>query len=88
MNFSSAPKYFIVRCSLFIPTMKHPKVTRLASDCAQVLEWVLRNNCNHYSVFFLTFLDNFDYPKICTFFEVVEIEVLSNKLFQISLPQK
>ena len=35
--------------------MKHPKVTRLPFDCAQVLEWVLHNNCNCYFAFFLYF---------------------------------
>ena len=41
MNFSAASKYFIVRRRLFFPTTKHPKVTRLAFDRAQLLEWVL-----------------------------------------------
>ena len=44
----------------FFPTTKHSNVTRLASDHAQVNNTgkVLRNN--------------FDYSKICLFFEVVE----------------
>ena len=49
------------------------KIIRLAFDRAQVLKWVLRNNCNLILFGFLSpFLDNFDYPKICPFFEVVE----------------
>ena len=47
------------------------KATRLVFDRAQVLEWVLRSNFNRY-LFSSLFLDNFDYPKICPFFEVVE----------------
>ena len=70
--FSAASKYFIVRRRLFFffPTTKHPKVRRLAFDRAQVLEWVLRNNCNCYLVLFLHILDKFDYPKVRPFFEV------------------
>ena len=62
--FSAASKYLIVRRRLFffLPITKHPKVTRLAFDRAQVLEWILRNNCNCYLVFFFSFLKNFDYP--------------------------
>ena len=52
---------------VFFPTTQHPKVT---FDRAQVLEWVLRNNCNWF--FFSSFLDSFDYPKLCPSFEVVE----------------
>ena len=44
---------FITDC--FLPTTKHLKVTRLAFDHAEVLEWVLCNNCNCYLVFFLHF---------------------------------
>ena len=49
---------FIVDC--FFPTTKHPNMTRLEFNRAQVnnMSKVLRNN--------------FDYPKICLFFEVVE----------------
>ena len=49
---------FVVDC--FFPTMKHPNMTRLAFNHAQVnnMGKVLRNN--------------FDYPKIYLFFEVVE----------------
>ena len=38
---------------VFFSTTKHSKVTRMAFDCAQVLEWVLRNHCNCYLIFFL-----------------------------------
>ena len=31
----------------FLSKTKHPKVTRLAFDRAQVLEWVSHNNCNY-----------------------------------------
>ena len=51
-DFSTAPKSFIIRRRLLIFTMKVP---RFAFGCAQVLEWVLRNNCNCYLVFFLCF---------------------------------
>ena len=44
--FSATSKYFIIHHRLFLSTTKHPKVSRLAFDHAQVLEWVLRNNCN------------------------------------------
>ena len=49
---------FITYCSFL--TMKHLNMTRLAFERAQVnnMGKVLRNN--------------FDYPKICLFFEVVE----------------
>ena len=44
----------------FFPTTKHPNVTRLAFDHAQV------NNIGK------VLCNNFGYPKICLFFEVVE----------------
>ena len=49
---------FVADC--FFPITKHPNMTRLAFNRAQVnnMGKVLRNN--------------FDYPKICLFFEVVE----------------
>ena len=49
---------FVADC--FFPTTKHPIVTRLAFDRAQV------NNMGK------VLCNNFDYPKICLFFEVVE----------------
>ena len=59
----------------FFSTSKHQKLTGLAFDRAQVLEWVLHNNCNCYFFILSPFLENLgliDYPKICPFFEVVE----------------
>ena len=44
---------FVTDC--FLPTTKYPKVTRLTFNRAQVLKWVLINNCNCYLVFFLHF---------------------------------
>ena len=49
---------FVADC--FFPTMKHPNMTRLAFDRAQV------NNMDK------VLCNNFDYPKICLFFEIVE----------------
>ena len=50
---------FVADC-FFFPTTKHPNVTRLAFDRAQV------NNMGK------VLCKNFDYPKIRLFFEVVE----------------
>ena len=49
---------FVADC--FFPTTKHPNVTRLAFDSAQV------NNMGK------VLCNNFDYPKMCLFFEAVE----------------
>ena len=49
---------FVADC--FFPTTKHPSVTRLAFDHAQV------NNMGK------VLCNNFDYLKICLFFEIVE----------------
>ena len=49
---------FVADC--FFPTTKHPNMTRLAFDRAQV------NNMDK------VLCNNFDYPKICLFFEIVE----------------
>ena len=73
-------------CLKIFPTSKHPKVTRLAFDCAQVLKWVLRNNCNCYLAFFLyfwTILTIRRYARpLKLWYEV------PSKRFQTSLPQK
>ena len=53
MDFFSRIKVFHHSSQIvFFPTTKHPKVTKLAFDHAQVLEWVLCNNCNCFLVSF------------------------------------
>ena len=56
MDLSAVSKYFIIHHQLFFPTMKYQKVTRLAFDRAQVLEWVLCNKFKIPSNKFQTFL--------------------------------
>ena len=68
------------------PTTKYPKQTRLAFDRAQVLEWVLRNNCNFYLVFFLHFWTILTIRWYARSLKLWN-EVPSNK-FQTSLLQK
>ena len=59
---------------------------RLAFDHVQVLEWVLRNNCSCYLVFFLHFWTILTIPRYTRSLKLWN-EVPSNKL-QTSLPQK
>ena len=75
---------FVEDC--FLPTTKNPKVTSLVFDRAQELEWVLRNNCNFYLVFFLHFWTLLTIRRYARSLKLWN-EVPSNK-FQTSLPQK
>ena len=58
--FSSASSISSFVADCFFPTTKHPNMTRLAFNRAQV------NNMGK------VLCNNFDYLKICLFFEVVE----------------
>ena len=75
---------FVTDC--FLPTTKYPKVTRLAFDSVQVLEWVLLSNCNCYLVFFLHFWTILTIQRYAHSLKLWN-EAPSNK-FETSLPQK